>query len=66
MRHINYNISKYGWGIDFITIKEARKQGLLVLRDYSVETDQLDHTCGYDQSKAFHGMYLLQQEYDKV
>jgi hypothetical protein len=66
MRNINYNISKYGWGIDIITIKESRKQGFLVLRDYSVETDQLDHTCGYDRYQAFRGMDLLQQEYNKL
>jgi hypothetical protein len=66
MKNINYNISKYGWGIDVITIKESRKQGLLVLRDYSVETDQVDHTCGYDLPQAFHGMNLLQQEYNKL
>lgn len=47
LRSIDYNISKYGWGIDIITIKEARKQGRLVLRDYSISTDQLDHICAY-------------------
>jgi len=47
LRGIDYNISKYGWGIDIITIKEARKQGRLVLRDYSISTDQLDHICSY-------------------
>jgi hypothetical protein len=47
LRSIDYNISKYGWGIDVITIKEARKQGRRVLRDYSVSTDQLDHICSY-------------------
>jgi len=64
LKNINYNISKYGWGIDIITIKEARKQNLLVLRDYSVETDQLDHSCGYDNSKAEIGLIELEKEYN--
>jgi hypothetical protein len=64
LKNINYNISKYGWGIDIITIKEARKQNLLVLRDYSIETDQLDHSCGYDNSKAAVGLIELEKEYN--
>jgi hypothetical protein len=47
LRGIDYNISKYGWGIDIITIKEARIQGRLVVRDYAISTDQLDHICSY-------------------
>jgi hypothetical protein len=52
LKNIDYNISKYGWGIDVITAKEAVKQKFLVVRDYSIETDQLDHTQGYDAVKA--------------
>lgn len=53
-------------GIDIITIRESRKQGLLVLRDCSVETDQLDHTCGYGEDDAMHGLRLLEEEYNKL
>ena len=64
LKNINYKISNYGWGIDIITIKEARKQKFLVLRDYSIETDQLDHTCGYNNDKACEQMKKLEQEYN--
>ena len=71
LKNINYNISKYGWGIDVITIEESRRQGFLVLRDYSIETDQLDHSCGYDIYKAgkesirMHHEYLKRLNYDQ-
>ena len=64
LRNISYSISKYGWGIDIITIKESRKLNLLVLRDYSVETDQIDHSCGYPHRHASKGMKLLMKEYE--
>jgi len=66
MRSIDYTISKYGWGIDIITIKEAKKQNLLVIRDYSVETDQLDHSCGYNKTDASKGIHLLEELYNKI
>lgn len=52
LKHIDYGVSTYGWMIDVLTIKYCRKHGYLVLRDYSISTDQLDHTCGYNRSKA--------------
>ena len=66
LRHLDFAISKFGWGVDTVIIAEARKQGMLVLRDYSVETDQLDHTCGYDVRGAMYGMQLLQQAYSTL
>ncbi len=33
LKNINYNVSRFGWGVDTITIKESRKQGLLVMRE---------------------------------
>lgn len=52
MKSIDYTVSKYGWGIDMIMIREATRRGMVVVSDYSIETDQLDHTCGYDRTKA--------------
>jgi len=65
LKNLDYSISKYGWGIDVITIQEAKKSGLLVIRDYSIETDQLDHSCGYNHKDAMVGWKLLEQIYNK-
>jgi hypothetical protein len=62
LRKLDFTISKYGWGIDNVVIAESRKQKRLVLRDYSVETDQLDHTVGYDS----HGAHIAQVEFEKA
>jgi hypothetical protein len=66
LKNINYSVSRFGWGIDVITIKESRKQGRLVMRDYSTETDQLDHTCGYDPDIAYRDMKKLERLYKKL
>jgi hypothetical protein len=63
LKYLNYSVSKYGWGIDVITIKEARKNGLLVLRDYRCETDQLDHSTNYNCDEARNQMHQLEEEY---
>jgi hypothetical protein len=52
MKRLDYTISKYGWAIDMVMIKEAKRLDMLVLCDQSVETDQLDHTCGYNMIDA--------------
>lgn len=52
MKRLNYTISKYGWGIDMVIIKEAKRLDFLVVCDHSVETDQLDHICGYNMVDA--------------
>ena len=64
LRNIKYSITKYGWGIDIITIKEARKQGMLVLRDYSIETDQLDHICNYNRQDAAKEIHVIEFLYN--
>ena len=66
MKLIDYSTSKYGWGIDIFTIREAKKQGFLVIRDYSIETDQLDYTCGYNCDEALVGLNILENEYNKL
>lgn len=67
LKNIKYGtLSNYGWGIDVITIKESIKQGLKVLRDYSIETDQLDHTTNYNQAIAQNGMNNIEAEYNKI
>lgn len=64
LKNINYSISKMGWGIDVIVIEECRRKGFLVIRDYSVETDQLDHKCGYSASEAGIGWKELTKVYE--
>jgi hypothetical protein len=67
LRNINYHqASNFGWGIDQIFIKEARRNNLLVIRDYSVETDQLDHTTGYSEEKAAIGLFILENIYENI
>jgi len=63
MRSIDYTVSKYGWGIDIIVIKEAKKYGMLVVSDHSISTDQIDHTCGYDIAEAAKESAKLQRIY---
>jgi len=57
------NLSPYGWGIDVITIVESRRLGFKVIRDYSIETDQLDYSTNYNGDKARQGMQILLKEY---
>ena len=64
LRKLDYSVSRFGWGIDMLTISESRKQGMLVLRDYSIETDQLDHSCGYCNGQACYGMNQIIQMYN--
>lgn len=66
MKKLDYSISKYGWGIDLLTISETRKKNFFVARDYSVSTDQIDHSCGYDQYLAGYYCFLLEREYVKL
>jgi hypothetical protein len=47
-------------------IAEARKQNLLVLRDYAIETDQLDHTIGYNTDSAHKYQVALEKAYNKL
>jgi len=66
IKNLKYSISKYGWGIDILTIKEARKQNLFVLRDMSIETDELTHESTYPGNIANDGMKLIDDEYNKL
>jgi len=66
LRNIDYKVSKSGWGIDMITIKEARKKGMLVIRDYSIQTDQLDHVCGYNTKNAGADMKRMLALYESL
>lgn len=66
LRSIDYMVSRFGWGIDIITIRESNNRGMLVLRDYSVETDQLDHSTNYNNMEANRGLERLVAEYDKI
>ena len=66
LRKLDFTLSKYGWGADTVVILEARKQNLLVLRDYSVETDQLDHNVGYNSQKAAAGQTVLELAYYRL
>jgi hypothetical protein len=63
---INFGmLSPLGWGIDIVIIKEAIRLGFIVIRDYDVETDQLDHTTNYNERYAFIGLHQLLKEYEK-
>lgn len=66
LRSINYNRSKYGFYIDKLTIKFCIKQKMLVLRDYSISTDQLDHTCGYNRNAAAEYIKSIIEEFKLV
>lgn len=64
LRSINYfDISNFGWGIDIIAILESKKQGLKVVRDYSIETNQMDRTTNYNTELAHVQMRRLIDEY---
>ena len=53
IKHINYHkLSPLGWGIDDITARECKKNNLLVLKDYELECDQIDHTRNYKYHDA--------------
>ena len=66
MKSIKYgNLSPLGWGVDQVTIMESIKLGFIVIRDYSVETDQLDHTTNYNNNTAKKGLICLINEYKK-
>ena len=67
LKDIKYGtLSNFGWGIDKITIKEARRQKMNVLRDYSIETDQLDQTTNYDTDKAYEEKCNIEDEYNRM
>lgn len=64
LKNINYfDISNLGWGIDVVTIFECKKQGLKVVRDYSIETNQMDKTTNYNMDLANKQMFKLFEEY---
>lgn len=67
LRNIEYfNISNLGWGIDMITIRESRKKNLKVLRDYAIETNQMDNSTNYDSGKADLQMKSLIKLYENM
>ena len=66
IKNLKYSISKYGWGIDILTINEARKQDLFVLRDMSIKVDQLSHETNYLYDNAVAGIKLIENEYEKL
>jgi hypothetical protein len=66
LRNIEYSKCTYGWGIDIITMKESMKQNLLIIQDYSIETDQIDHSTGYSISDAKENITLLESLYNDV
>ena len=67
LKNIKYgSLAKYGWGVDVITMKESTKQGLKILRDYSIETNQLDRSTNYNRIDSIKGSLDLQNEYAKL
>jgi hypothetical protein len=66
MKNFKYgNLSPLGWGVDHVTIMESIKLVFIVIRDYSVETDQIDHTTNYKKKTAKKGYNFLVNEYKK-
>lgn len=66
LKHVDYSVSKYGWWIDLLTIKYAKKHNFLVLRDRSVTTDQLDHSRGYNSKDALELITGLISQFDLI
>ena len=66
LRTIPYRaITNLGWGIDTICIRESRKNGLHVVRDYSEKVLQPQGT-NYDKPEAFRQMYALEEYYMRM
>jgi hypothetical protein len=66
LKNINYSkLSPLGWGIDIITIKECNKINKLVIRDYSIESSQIDFSTNYNLNKAWSQCNNLIKWYDK-
>lgn len=66
MRRFKYGkLTPLGWGIDAITMTESARLGFKMIRDYRVETDQLDHSTNYNKTKAASEMRVLFAEYEK-
>jgi len=59
-------LSPLGWGIDNLIIKESLRLGFVVIRDYNIETDQLDKTTNYNSKEASKGKRKLLSEYEKI
>lgn len=60
LKKIHYHIlSPFGWGIDVITCEECKKHNKLIIRDYSLECDQIDHSSGYNTDTARSGMHTI-------
>jgi len=67
IKKLNYgNLTPFGWGVDLVTIRESKRLGFIVIRDYRVETDQLDYTTNYDADRAANGQSLLIKEYETI
>jgi len=60
-----FKISNYGWGIDNIFMKETRKKGKLVARDYGFKITQPVGTA-YNQREAHKMMDALHIFYDNM
>ena len=59
LRDIDYNLTRVGWGIDILTIKEAHLLKKLVLVDTKNSTDQLDLPPGYKGKEGLKGMNTI-------
>ena len=67
IKNINYQkLSPYGWGIDIITVKECDKMNLLVIKDLSIDSDQIDHTTNYSSELAMIGKKKLIEYYNNL
>ena len=66
MRLINYTISRFGWGIDKIFMKESIKNNKLILRNYADDVDQLNHDTNYNTKLAKQSGNKIVELYDQL
>ena len=67
LKNINYqDLTPFGWGIDIIAVKECNKMNLLVIKDLSIDCDQIDHTTNYSSKLANIGKKKLVEYYNNL
>lgn len=67
IKDIDYkSLSPFGWGIDTITVKESKKLNLLIIKDLSIECDQIDHETNYSRDLAKKGKKQLIEYYNNL
>jgi hypothetical protein len=67
IKNLNYKeLTPFGWGIDIITAKECGKMNLLVIKDLSLDCDQINHETNYSAELASDGKKNLIECYNNL